>query len=48
MEVSEASVNECDSDLEIFEPVTCMECPEHFNDWSDLSDHLKHVHKLWK
>ena len=47
-EVSEASDHEYDSDLENLEPVTCMECPEQFNDWSDLSDHLKHVHKLWK
>ena len=30
-EVSEAGDNEYDSDLENFEPVTCMECPGQFN-----------------
>ena len=47
-EVSEEGDNEYDSDLESLEPVTCMECPKQFNDWSDLNDHLKNVHKLWK
>ena len=47
VEVSEASDHEYDSDLENLEPVTCMECPKQFDDWSDLSDHLKNVHKLW-
>ena len=45
-EESEAGDNEYDSDLENFEPVICIECPEQFNDWSDLIDHLKHV-QLW-
>ena len=44
----EEGYNEYDSDQESLEPVTCMECPEQFNDWSHLSDHLKIVHKLWK
>ena len=47
-EVIEEGDNEYDSDLESLEPVACMECPEQFNDWSHLSDHLKIVHKLWK
>ena len=47
VEESEAGDDEYDSDLENVEPVTCMECTDQLIDWSDLSDHLKHVHKLW-
>ena len=25
----------------------CMACPEMFMDWSDLSDHMRKVHKLY-
>ena len=46
MEISENDDYEDGSDVDSFEPVTCMECPEQFNDWSDLSDHPKEVHKL--
>ena len=28
------------SHIENLEPATCTECPEQFNDWLDLSDHL--------
>ena len=34
---------EYDSDLDN-DPKKCMECPEVFMDWSDLSDHIKKVH----
>lgn len=40
-EESEEYDSELDSD-----PKKCMECPQQFDDWSDLSDHLKDVHKL--
>ena len=43
-ETSEEDDNEYDSDLENLEPVTCIECPEQFNDWSDLCVHLEEVH----
>ena len=28
------------------DPMKCMECPEVFLDWSDLSDHMRKVHRL--
>ena len=46
-EMSEDEDKECDSDLESLDPVSCMECPEQFNDSSDLCAHLKEVHKMW-
>ena len=33
--------DESDLDLEILEPVKCMESPKQFNDWTDLGVHLK-------
>ena len=36
---------ECDSDLDS-DPKKCMEGPEVFIDWSDLSDHMRKVPKL--
>ena len=36
---------EYDSDLDS-ESKKCMECPEVFMDWTDISDHMRKVHKF--
>ena len=38
VEITEDDDYEDNSDLQSFEPVSCMEYPEQFNDWSDFSN----------